>query len=63
MEDGRNGKNGAPVQQNVTKALAIGCVVAADQKWKDPDSIVLENLYKPLFVISNLVKVKINSCI
>lgn len=40
MEDGLNGKNGAPVQQNVTKVLVIGCVVAADQKWKDPDYVV-----------------------
>lgn len=51
MEDGLNGKNGAPVQQNVVKVHDIGQEVVADQSLKNLDMTVRENLYKLMFVM------------
>lgn len=51
MEDGLNGKNGAPVRQNVTKVLGTGCEVVVDQNQKELDKNVEENIFKLIFVM------------
>lgn len=50
MVVGLNGKNGAPVQQNVIKVLGTECEVVVDQNQKELDKNVQENTFKLIFV-------------
>jgi len=57
MEDGLNGKNGAPVLRHVTRAPGTGYEVVADQNRKDLDDNARERLYRQIFVTSDPAKV------
>lgn len=57
MEDGLNGKIGAPVLQHVTWALGIGYEVVPDRNRKDLDDNAWESLCRQIFVTLDPAKV------
>lgn len=57
MEDGLNGKNGAPVRRHAMKAVGTEYEVVADRNRKDLDDIARERPYRLIFVIPGPAKV------